>query len=156
MKEKLRGILFFSVILVIADQLIKVFLNNNMIVNQSIILIKNLLSITLTHNTGAAFSIFSGSRYLLILIAITALIALVLYVRSLEVIGDLDIFIYALLFGGIIGNLIDRIIYGYVIDYISISFGNYYFPIFNFADVCIVLSIVFIIFKIIKEDLWKD
>ena len=156
MKEKLKGILFFSVIFAVADQVIKLFLSNKMIVDQSTILIKNLLSITLTHNTGAAFSIFSGSRYLLIAIALIAIVALFLYVKNLEVIDDLDIFIYSLLFGGILGNLIDRIVYGYVIDYISLSFGNYYFPIFNFADICIVLSIVVMILRTIKDDLWKE
>ena len=155
MKEKLKGILFFGLIFVIVDQLVKIFLSSNMVLNQSIILIKNLLSITLVHNTGAAFSMLSGSRYLLIFIGIACIIGLVLYLCKQEVVDDLDIFIYSLLLGGIIGNLIDRIIYGYVIDYISLTFGNYYFPIFNFADICIVVSIILIIVRMIKEDLWK-
>ena len=126
-----------------------------MILNQSIILIKNLFSITLTHNTGAAFSIFSGDKYLLISVAIVALIFLIIYVKKLAVIDDLDVFMYSLLFGGIIGNLIDRIIHGYVIDYLSFNFGSYYFPIFNFADMCIVISIIILLLRTIKEDLWK-
>lgn len=156
MKENLKGILFFSIIFVIIDQAIKIFISSKMILNQSVILIKNLFSITLTNNTGAAFSILSGGRYLLIFIGIAVVIGLILYVRNLEVIEDLDVFIYSLLFGGIIGNLIDRIIYGYVIDYLSFNFGSYYFPIFNFADMCIVISIILILVRILKEDLWKS
>ena len=155
MREKLKGILFFSIVFVILDQAIKIFLNSKMVLNQTNILIENLLSITLTHNTGAAFSIFSGSRYLLIGIGIVVVIGLIFYVKNLEVIDDLDVFIYSLLFGGIIGNIIDRIVYGYVIDYLSFNFGSYYFPIFNFADMFIVISIVFIIFRTVKDNLWK-
>ena len=156
MKDKLKSILFFSIIFVILDQAIKIFLSNRMIVNQSIILIKNLLSITLTHNTGAAFSILTGSRSLLIIIGIIAAVLLFLYVNSLDVIDDVDIFVYALLFGGIIGNLIDRIVYGYVIDYLSFNFGSYYFPVFNIADACIVLAVIILIARMIKGDLWKS
>lgn len=156
MKEKLKGILFFSIIFIILDQAIKIFISNKMILNQSIMLIKNLLSITLTHNTGAAFSILSGGRYLLIFIGIAAIAGLILYVKNLEVIDDVDVFIYALLFGGIAGNLIDRVVYGYVIDYLSFNFGSYYFPIFNFADMFIVISIILILIRTVKDSLWKS
>ena len=119
------------------------------------IVIKNFFSIRLAHNTGAAFSILSNSRILLIVIGILAIIGLIFYIKSLDVIDDIDTFVYALLFGGIVGNLIDRIIYGYVIDYISFKFGSYYFPIFNFADICIVLAVTIILIRTIKESLWK-
>ena len=75
--------------------------------------------------------------------------------KKLDVIDDIDTFVYALLIGGIAGNLIDRIIYGYVIDYLSFNFGSYYFPIFNFADICIVLAALIILIRTIKESLWK-
>ena len=96
-----------------------------------------------------------GSRWLLSLIGIAALIGLIIYIIKLEVIDDIDIFVYSLLIGGITGNLIDRIVHGYVIDYLSFSFGSYYFPIFNFADICIVIAILIMLFRMIKEDLWK-
>ena len=86
MKEKLKGILLFSAMFVIVDQILKLFLNSKMIVNQSIILIRKFFSITLVHNTGAAFSIFSESRYFLIAIGIIAIIGLLFYIKKLEVI----------------------------------------------------------------------
>lgn len=155
MKEKLNGILIFSIIFLVLDQFIKLYISGRMILNESIILIKGFLSITLTHNTGAAFSIFSDSKYLLICVGVLAIIGLIFYVRKLDTIDDLDIITYSLLFGGIIGNLIDRIVYGYVIDYLSFNFGSYYFPIFNLADTFIVVSVILLIFRMLREDLWK-
>ena len=155
MKKSLKDIYVFGIIFVIADQILKIILSNTMIVNQNFIVIKNFFSIRLAHNTGAAFSILSNSRILLIVIGILAIIGLIFYIKSLDVIDDIDTFVYALLFGGIVGNLIDRIIYGYVIDYISFKFGSYYFPIFNFADICIVLAVTIILIRTIKESLWK-
>lgn len=155
MKKGFKDILFFGIIFTIIDQVVKIILSNKMIVNQTFIVIRNFFSITLVHNTGAAFSIFENSRILLMLIGILALIGLILYIKKLEAIDDIDIFTYSLLVGGIVGNLIDRIVYGYVIDYLSFKFGEFYFPIFNFADVCIVVAILIILFRMIKEDLWK-
>lgn len=155
MKKKIVNILFLGIIFVIIDQVVKAILSSKMIINQTFIVIRNFFSITLAHNTGAAFSIFSNGSFLLIIIGILALIGLIIYIKKLEYIDDLDIFTYSLLIGGITGNLIDRIVHGYVIDYLSFNFGEYYFPIFNFADMCIVLSVLIILFRMIKEDLWK-
>lgn len=155
MKKNSKDIYVFGIIFVIADQLLKIIISNKMIVNQTFIVIKNLFSIRLVHNTGAAFSILSNSRFLLIFIGIAALIGLVFYIKSLDIIDDIDTFVYALLIGGILGNLIDRIVYGYVIDYLSFNFGEFYFPIFNFADICIVVAALIILIRTIKESLWK-
>ena len=155
MKNRLKDVLFFGIIFVIVDQIVKVVLSSKMVVNQTYIIIKDFFSISLVHNTGAAFSILSGNTWILILIGVLALIGLILYISKIEVIDDIDMYVYALLIGGITGNLIDRIIHGYVIDYLSFKFGNYYFPIFNFADICIVLAILIILIKMIKEDVWK-
>ena len=89
------------------------------------------------------------------MIGVAALVGLIIYIKKLEVIDDIDIFTYSLLMGGIVGNLIDRIVYGYVIDYLSFKFGSYYFPIFNFADICIVVSVIIMLLRMIKEDLWR-
>ena len=156
MKEQLKGIIFFSILFIIVDQAVKIFLNSKLVLNQSIILIKNLFSITLTHNTGAAFSLLSGSRYFLIIISVLVVGWLIFYIKHLEVIDDMDVFTYSLLFGGIIGNLIDRVVYGHVIDYLSFNFGSYYFPIFNLADTFIIIAIAFIIIRTVKGDLWKS
>ncbi|MBE6138940.1 MAG: signal peptidase II [Firmicutes bacterium] len=155
MKKGLKDILFFGIIFTIIDQVVKIVLSSKIIVNQTYVVIKDFFSITLVHNKGAAFSILTGSKILLILIGIVALVGLIIYIKKLEVIDDIDIFTYSLLMGGIVGNLIDRIVYGYVIDYLSFKFGSYYFPIFNFADICIVVSVIIMLLRMIKEDLWR-
>ena len=155
MKKGIKDILFFGIIFIIIDQVVKVVLSDKMIVNQSFVVIKDFFSITLVHNAGAAFSILTGSRILLILVGAAALIGLIIYIRKLEIIDDIDIFVYSLLMGGIVGNLIYIIVHGYVIDYLSFNFGNYFFPIFNFADICIVVAIIIILIKMVKEELWK-
>ena len=155
MNKAIKNIYVFGIIFVIIDQMIKIILSNRMIINQTFIIIKNFFSIRLVYNTGAAFSILMGSRFLLIFIGIVALIGLILYIKKLDKIDEIDCFVYSLLLGGIIGNLIDRVVYGYVIDYLSFNFGSYYFPIFNFADICIVLAALIILVRTIKEGLWK-
>ena len=155
MKDKFKNVLVFSIIFAFIDQFIKILVNSKMVLGTSIPIIKNFFSLTLVHNTGAAFSILTGNRILLIVIGFISIFLLSLYILKLKEIEDSDIYAYALLLGGIIGNLIDRIVHGYVIDYLSLNFGSYSFPIFNFADVCIVISIITILLKMLKEDLWK-
>ncbi len=155
MNKNLKGVVFFSFIFLVVDQILKIFLSNYLNLGRSIILIKNLLSITLVHNEGAAFGLFSGNKLLLIIIGILVVAGVLYYVSKIEYDSEVITFIYALLIGGVLGNLIDRIFHGYVIDYISFKFGSYLFPVFNFADICIVISVALILLSIIKEDLWK-
>lgn len=155
MKKSFKDILFFGVIFALIDQIVKIVISNKMILNQTYIVIKDFFSISFVHNKGAAFSILSDSRILLIVIGLLALIGLIFYIKKIEIIDDIDIFVYSLLLGGLVGNLIDRIVHGYVVDYLSFKFGSYYFPIFNFADICIVVAILIIMLRMIKEDLWK-
>ena len=155
MKKGLKDVLFFGILFVIIDQIVKIVISNKMILNQTYIVIKDFFSISLVHNKGAAFSILSDNTILLIVIGLFALVGLIFYIKKLETMDDIDVFAYSLLIGGIVGNLIDRIVHGYVIDFLSFKFGDYYFPIFNFADICIVISVLIILIKMIKEDLWK-
>ena len=156
MNKKLKDVYFFAIIFLVIDQAIKFYLSSKMVVNQSTILVKNFLSITYVHNTGAAFSLFEGNTWLLIGIGVLAIIGLTLYIGKLVHIGDFDMFTYSLLLGGVLGNLIDRIIHGYVVDYISLNLFGYHFPIFNFADMCIVVSVILIFVSALKGDLWKE
>ncbi len=155
MKKGLRDIIGLSFIFLVIDQIVKIILNNRMIVGETIIIARNFFSITLVHNRGAAFSILTGNRILFIAIAILVIIGILFYIKKLEYVDNFDTFIYSLLIAGILGNLVDRIIYGYVIDYLSFNFGDFFFPIFNFADICIVVAVVLYIARMIKGDLWK-
>ena len=156
MNKKLTGVIFFSLIVLAIDQAIKMYLSETMIFNQTTVLFKNFLNITLVKNTGAAFSILSDSIWLLIGIGVLATIGILIYVGKMVDLNDLDVFTYSLLLGGVLGNLVDRIFRGYVVDYISLNIFGYHFPIFNFADICIVGSVILIFMSMVKGDLWKE
>ena len=99
-------------------------------------------------NTGAAFSIFSGGSVLFILIAIG-----VLFYIDRFIVTDVDHFLYiSLIIGGILGNLVDRLLYGEVLDFLSFRFGSYYFPIFNLADTFICVGVFLLIIDYIRSD----
>ena len=150
MKKKL-GI--FSLIFVILDQVIKLVVKNNIKLNTDIKIIDNFFYLSHVHNDGAAFSMFSGNLIFLIIITIIALVAIYMIFIKDKKLSNIYIFLLSMLIGGILGNFIDRIIYNYVIDYLSFILLGYYFPVFNFADICIVISIISIVILEFKEDI---
>ena len=156
MKNGLKSILFFSALILIVDQVIKILISDRVVLDGGFPLIKNFISITLVHNTGAAFSIFSGSRIFLIGIGVLALLFVLIFASAENNMSDFEAFTYSLLVGGILGNLTDRIVRGYVIDYLSFDFEKINFPVFNLADVCIVLSVAFFLFEMIGASAWKE
>ena len=96
--------------------------------------------------------ILYGNRVFLVLISIFALILVYYFMLKNKSLNKMDISIYSLLIGGILGNLFDRVIYGYVVDYLDFCIFGYNFPIFNLADVCIVISVGLIII----DSIWGD
>jgi len=85
-------------------------------------------------NTGAAWSLFTGRSPLLALLALITLLVIFLYRHRLGL-RQLPVQVaFGLLCGGIVGNLIDRIVHGHVIDFIDLHFGSYIYPTFNVAD----------------------
>ena len=137
-----KKLFIFSMIFLFIDQLTKGLINIYMNVNESI-KIFDFLSLTYVHNIGAAFSILSGARWLFIILGIIALNIIYLFFIKDKNLNNFEIIIYALLLSGIIGNLIDRILYGYVIDFIDITIFN--FAIFNLADSFIIISIMLLL-----------
>ena len=140
----MKKILPITIMSLLLDQLIKTIVINNMNLFDSINIINNFFSVTYVRNTGAAWSILSGNVFFLILISIIALVLIYIYFIKNKKLTKLENISYGLLIGGILGNLIDRIIHGYVIDYLDFKIINYDFPIFNIADICIVISIILI------------
>ena len=140
----MKKILPISLLFVVIDQVVKILVINKMALQQSITIINNFFNITYVRNTGAAWSILSGNVLLLIIISVLALVAIYYYLIKDKELNKIDIVSYSMLIGGIIGNLIDRIVHGYVIDYLDFKIFNYNFPIFNVADTLIVISIIII------------
>ena len=152
MQKKLCGL---SIIFVVIDQILKLIVSSNIKLNTEIDIIKNIFYITNVHNDGAAFSILSGNIIFLILITLISLVVIYLFFIKDKKLNNIEIVLNSMLIGGILGNFIDRIIYRYVIDYIGVMIIDYPFPIFNFADICIVLSVIGMCIYGIKEDLCK-
>ena len=145
----MKNLTIYSLILILIDQIIKYVVDLNIKLNSSIVVIKDLFNLTYVRNTGAAFSMLENNRILLIIIGIGALIT-ILYYLSKKMLRKIDYLSYSLLIAGIIGNLIDRIIHGYVIDYIDINLFN--FPIFNFADMIIIIGAFILLLSSIKGE----
>lgn len=148
----MKKISFLSLIIVLIDQIIKILISNNLELYNSIEIIKNFFNITYVKNIGAAFSILNGNVVFLILVSILALIAIYFLLLKNKKFNKIQTILYSLLLGGIIGNLIDRIFRGYVIDYLDFTIFNYKFPVFNFADICIVISVIILLLISIKEE----
>ncbi len=148
----MRKLYDFALITILFDQLIKNGLLFFMSFGQSITVIPNFFSITLIGNTGAAFSILSSNTLLLIVISVVVLNLIYFFLIKGKKLNDFEQISYGLLIGGIIGNLIDRALHMQVIDYLDFTFFGYNFPVFNLADIAIVISMVFIGIQVIKGD----
>ena len=140
-------IIILSIIFLIIDQISKILVVKLLIPNDAITIIKNFFYIIYTNNTGAAFSILLGKRIFLIIVAIAIIVILLYYIKKNKIEGKLNTLAFSLIIGGSLGNLIDRIIRGYVIDFISIKIGTYNFPIFNIADSFIVVGVFLLLLK---------
>ena len=144
MKKK---ILIIALLCVFVDQLSKYLIVSNFDLNTGKSVISSFFSIAYIRNTGAAWGVFSNGTVVLAILSIVFLFFIVKYIFDLKEISKIDVFSYGLLIGGIIGNLIDRVVRNYVIDFLSFKFFSYNFPIFNIADCFIVISIVLICFE---------
>ena len=144
------------VILVVIDQIIKIIISNTIgNSGESITLIPNVLKVTYLENTGAAFGMFSG-RILLIgvdLLIIFFILKLLLDKKN-ELLKGNKIGLTFVLAGGM-GNLIDRIFRGSVVDYLDIT-DLFDYPIFNFADICVVVGVILIIMVVLISTVQKQ
>ena len=137
-----------SVSITLLDQFMKyiVFYNYNLFENKDFILFR----LDLVKNYGAAFNILSGSRIFLSLISIIfslILIYLILIKKSSTLV---ELYSYSFILGGTIGNGLDRIFKGFVVDFINLNIIN--FPVFNIADISINIGFIFILYSIFKNN----
>lgn len=141
-----------TIFLVTFDQIIKILIDKLLYQGEEINLLP-FFNITKVYNQGAGLSILEGKTWIILIISI---IILSLIVKQLnESLNQKNIFLIislVLIVSGGIGNIIDRIVYQHVIDYIEIILGNYIFPIFNFADILITLGATGIFIHLIKGE----
>lgn len=140
----MKKIGIISLIVIIIDRILKVLVTNNFVLNVRNKIIDGFFYITNCHNEGAAFSLFSGNVLFLIFITLIVLFLIYRTINKANV-NKIGILAYGLLLGGILGNLYDRIFYGYVIDYLDFVIFKFNFAIFNLADAAIVIGAILLI-----------
>ena len=150
MNNKLQTKLYFfslSIFIILIDQFTKylIFYNYNIFLNKDFILFK----LDFVKNYGAAFNIFSGSRIFLSIISFIISIILIYLILRKNSSNLYELYSYSFILGGTLGNGIDRIVKGFVIDFININFIN--FPVFNIADISINIGFFIILYRIFKN-----
>ena len=127
-------------IVVLFDRLSKIFFSNILLEGESLPIIRRVFHMTLVHNTGIAFGLFKGQDLVFIVIPVIAIVLLAYniyyYKYNNEKLSRLYIIAISLILGGAIGNLVDRISHGYVIDFIDFRI----WPVFNVADSAITIG----------------
>lgn len=148
--------LCIPVLVVICDQITKQFFTGLLYHGESWPLISGVLHMTLVHNTGIAFGLFKDKGMVFIIIPIIAIILLIFniyyYRQNNEALSRSYIVAFSLILGGAIGNLIDRIAFGYVIDFIDFRI----WPVFNIADSAITIGALIITYKCIQLSINKE
>lgn len=139
-----------TVLIVFIDRLTKLFFSDLLMHGESLPIIRNVLHMTMVRNTGIAFGFFKDYGVTFIVIPIVAIFLLAFniyyYRQNNEALSRAYIVAFSLILGGAIGNLIDRIIYGYVIDFIDFRI----WPVFNIADSAITIGAILVTYKCFK------
>lgn len=140
-------LIILGIILVVADQLIKIWAINELqpVKVMDFIHIGDLdiMDLRYVQNEGAAFSSFSGARWFLVGLVSVMLIGLAIFVFKYKYKHPFFMISAVMVMSGGIGNLIDRVRFGYVVDYLDVKLFN--FAVFNFADICVVLGAIFLL-----------
>lgn len=152
---KKRVYIYICIVLSL-DQISKYLASNFLDVGDSLRVIKNFFYISNTKNYGAAWGIFEDQRTFLIIISVIALVVLVRFLFQFRK-NNRNSVAFGLLFGGLLGNFIDRVFIGYVRDFIDFKIFSYDYPVFNISDICIVVGVILLIYAIYKgEDKIED
>ena len=138
--------LSFSIFIILVDQISKnfVFYFYKTVMNKDYILFR----LEFVKNYGAAFNIFSGNRIFLSSISIIFSILLIYLILRKNNLNLLNLIAYSFILGGTIGNGLDRVIRGFVVDFINLNIIN--FPIFNIADISINIGFLLLLYSIFK------
>ncbi len=143
-----RLLLGLALAVFVADQLTKLWIAQRLPLGTygeaagAIRIIKGFFYLVHVGNTGAAWSMFSGQSVMLALLAFGTLLAIFFWREALGLRERLAQICFGLLCGGILGNLVDRLLHGHVIDFIDLHFGSYIYPTFNVADSGICVGVI--------------
>jgi len=143
-----KKVYFISIIIFLIDQISKSIISTYLKLNESISVIQDFFYIRYINNYGASWGILENNRTLLVIISLVAIIILLRYMYSFKK-TKLNIYGFGFLLGGILGNLSDRLLFGYVKDFLDFIIFNYDYPVFNIADIFIVLGVFMLIISIL-------
>ncbi len=139
-------LVIFGIILLATDQLIKIWAINELKPVKVMDFIHigelDIMDLRYVQNEGAAFSSLSGKRWFLVVLVIIMLIGLIVFVIKYKYKHPFFMISSVMIMSGGVGNLIDRIRFGYVVDYLDVKLFD--FAVFNFADICVVLGAIFL------------
>lgn len=139
-----------SLIIVLLDQVSKLYAVKLLRGNAPVVIIKNFLQFNYVENFGAAFGILQNRKIFFIVMTVLVVLGIVVYMKTNPNLTAMMKIALAMVIGGALGNLIDRIRLGYVVDYIDVNFwGLYDFPVFNIADSFIVIATFIICYLVI-------
>jgi signal peptidase II len=142
--------LWLSLLTVVLDQASKLMVDSSMQLYESIPLMPS-FNLTYVHNTGAAFSFLSEAggwqRWLFAALATVISVILTLWLARLQKHETLLALALSLVLGGAVGNLIDRVAYGYVIDFLDVYYNAWHWPAFNVADSAISLGVALMLLE---------
>ncbi|MCW9024118.1 MAG: signal peptidase II [Gammaproteobacteria bacterium] len=140
--------LWLSGLIIVLDQITKVLASNLLQMHQPVPVMP-MFNMTLMHNTGAAFSFLSDAggwqRWFFTVIAVVVSTVIFFWIKKLDRTEKLQAIALAMVLGGAIGNVIDRILFGYVIDFIQWYYDQWYWPAFNIADSAITVGVTLLI-----------
>ena len=148
--------LIVAIVILIIDQLTKKIITVTMNIGDSYEVIPHFLNITSHRNNGAAWGILSGKMgffYIITLIILAVLI--IFYIKETKYNAFMQVAI-SLLFAGALGNFIDRLFNGEVVDFIDTNIFGYDFPIFNIADSSLTIGVIFVIIALVKDATKKE
>lgn len=146
--------LLLSAVLVLVDQLTKIAVQHWLKPIGDFPLIEDVLHMTYLENRGMAFGMMQGQQWLLIWVTAIVLLVLIAAVMMGKIKKPATLFTVAVIIGGGVGNLIDRIYRGYVIDFIYVKIIN--FAIFNFADICVTCGTVVLLYILLREMMQEE
>lgn len=137
----------FAALIFAVDQLTKALVKMHMAPNQSIPVIDNILHLTYVQNTGAAFSLLKGRVFFFVVVSFAVIAVIVYYLIRLPKEKKLFKFTLALVLGGAFGNLVDRLRFGYVVDFIDFRI----WPVFNVADSSVVIGVLLLLYLVMYD-----
>ncbi len=157
MKKKYLILIVVAPGILLIDQLSKYFINSYFLLHQPVAILKNFFHINYIRNVGAAFGLFSDLSSqirtpLFLGVSILAILMILIFFSKLEARQSFLSFSFSLIMGGALGNFLDRIRLGYVIDFLDLHWYDYYhWPTFNIADIAITVGVILLLLEVISS-----